>query len=122
MATKKVAAKKTAKKAAPAEKKLHKKSVEGMKANLAHVLIRPWVTEKAAYASDKGVYTFQVDPSASKGQIKDAFHAMYGVQPIKVATLTVKPAQRIIRGRIGIQRGHKKAMVFVPAGTSIDFL
>lgn len=121
MATKKVA-KKAAKKAAPAEKKLHKKSVEGMKANLAHVLVRPWVTEKAAYASDKGMYTFQVDPKASKGQIKDAFHAMYGVQPVKVTTTTVKPAQRLVRGRIGIQRGHKKAVVFVPAGTSIDFL
>lgn len=116
-------AKKAVKKTAdPVEKKVHKKTMEGIKPGLAHVLIRPWITEKAAYAADKGAYTFEVDLRATKGQIGDAFRAIYGIAPIKVATTIVKPNMRIIRGRLAKERGYKKAMIYVPAGTSIEFI
>lgn len=118
-ATKKTAAKKSAN---PVEVKAHKKSVEGVKPALAHVLVKPWITEKAAYAADKGVYTFLVDPKATKGQIRDAIHALYGVNAVKIATTTIKPETRLISGRVATARGYKKAMVYLPKGSTIDFI
>jgi large subunit ribosomal protein L23 len=117
--TKKTVAKKSTK---VVEAKAHKKSVDGVKPSLAHVLVKPWITEKAAYAADKSVYTFLVDPKATKGQIRDAIHALYGVNAVKIATTTIKPEVRLMSGRITTARGYKKAMVYLPKGSTIDFI
>ena len=48
------------------------------------VIIAPVITEKSMYAKNNGVYTFKVNKSANKIQIKNAIEKYFGV---KVATL-----------------------------------
>ncbi|MEZ4114234.1 MAG: 50S ribosomal protein L23 [Candidatus Paceibacterota bacterium] len=48
------------------------------------VIRNPRITEKAAYASDKNVYTFDIAPRASKLEIVKAIKSIYKVTPIKV--------------------------------------
>lgn len=113
-------AKKVAKKSA--EKKVVKKSSTVIPAHLSSVIVRPHVTEKAAYAGEHSVYTFLVAPNANKTEIKKAIKALYGVTPTKVATVTMKSIQAWVRGRKGTEKGYKKAMVYLPKGQTIEFI
>lgn len=113
-------AKKVTKKAA--EKKVLKKVSTTISGNLSSLIMRPRITEKAAYAGEHSVYTFLVAPSANKSEIKKAINALYGVTPIKVATITIKPVKTFVRGRIGTSKAYKKAMVYLPKGQTIEFI
>ncbi|MBY0312163.1 MAG: 50S ribosomal protein L23 [Phycisphaerales bacterium] len=55
----------------------------------AHFVIkRPLVTEKGTAAIELSRYTFEVDPRASKTDIKAAVESLYKVKVEKVNTLT----------------------------------
>ena len=84
------------------------------------VIIGPRITEKAAYATEKNVYVFNVETSANKIQIKKAMFDQYKVKPIKVAIVTIKPKKVVFRGRLGTQQGSKKAMVYLKKGDTIE--
>jgi len=51
---------------------------------LHNVITSPILTERSRKLELTGVYTFQVHPDASKGDIKDAFEKLYGQTPTSV--------------------------------------
>jgi large subunit ribosomal protein L23 len=51
------------------------------------VLIKPVVSEKSYGLQDAGVYTFIVQPNATKPEIRDAVEKIFNVKVAKVNTL-----------------------------------
>lgn len=86
-----------------------------------HVIIKPLVTEKATFDSDeRNRYAFQVDPRASKPQIKAAVQELYGVRVVGVNTQNRKGQLR--RNRYGFWRSRdvKRAIVKIHPDDKID--
>ena len=89
------------------------------------VLRRPIETEKSRYMNAKlHQYVFEVDRTATKGQVKEAVQTLFDVEVVKV-NVVVLPAKRGRRGKTGrrsVIRGqeYKKAIVTVRADQSID--
>ena len=88
------------------------------------ILIKPIITEKANNDSElNNRYTFQVEKSANKVEIKKAIESAYGVKVIKVRTINVRSDRRIRYTKAGIQFGKsnaiKKAIIQIAEGESI---
>lgn len=87
---------------------------------IKHVLLRPVVSEKAMARESAGVYTFVVDPAASKVDIKQAVAQVYGVVPTGVR-VTNTEGKRVRFGRFsGKRKDMKKAIVTLPKGKKIS--
>jgi large subunit ribosomal protein L23 len=91
---------------------------------LYEVLRRPIITEKSNYQSGKlNQYVFEVDPKATKAQIKEAVEALFDVDVVRVNVL-VAPAKQSRRARsrrvLLRQSRYKKAIVTLAQGSSID--
>ena len=88
----------------------------------SHVLISPRVTEKAAIASDFGVYVFNITKSATKPQVAKAVAELFKVTPRKISIVNVKPTRVMTRntGKKGFTNGNKKAYVYLNKGDKID--
>ncbi len=54
------------------------------------VIIEPVVSEKSYALLERNVYTFRVQPDASKPQIHDAIEEIFNVRVVKVNTLNRK--------------------------------
>ena len=54
------------------------------------ILIHPIVTEKAVDQQKTNKYVFRVDPRATKNDIKNAVHNLFGVTVLQVNTMNVK--------------------------------
>lgn len=85
------------------------------------VLIKPLVTEKATLVgmNKNPVYTFVVAPSANKQEVMKAVKAKYKVEPIKVTVVNLPRTKVMNRRMKGFSPGLRKAMVYLPAGTTI---
>jgi len=89
----------------------------------SEVLVRPYITEKATYLTDDGVYTFVVKEDAHKPQIKQAVKDVYGVSVDKVRTAKLPKKQVESRaGQAGTKGGGKKAYVHLKEGDSIELM
>jgi large subunit ribosomal protein L23 len=70
-------------------------------------------------------YTFLVDTTANKVEIKKAVETAYGVSVNKVRTQNYGPERKTRYTKTGLQRGQtnriKKAIVDVAEGDTIDF-
>lgn len=85
-------------------------------------LIAPRVTEKAAYANERGVYVFNVAPGASKSDISRAVYRMYNVSPRKVNLVKV-PGKQVRRRNVrGYRSGGRKAYVYLKKGDKIELM
>ena len=82
------------------------------------IIISPIVSEKSYELIEAGVYTFQVHPSASKPEIRDAVESIWGVDVLKVNTLNRKGKRKRTRGtnRVGSKSDTKRAIVTLAAG------
>jgi len=91
-------------------------------ANLKHydIIRSPVITEKATLASESGKVVFNVAPTATKPEIKDAVEALFRVKVTAVNTLVRKGKVKRFRGRMGKQSDVKKAVVTLAEGYSID--
>ena len=90
------------------------------------ILIRPLITEKSENLSEKGSkYSFVVDKSANKIQIKQAVEKTYSVNVDSVNTVNVLGKLKVRNTKAGIQRGrkasYKKAVITLSEGEEIDF-
>ena len=103
-----------------ATKKVEKKEVKEVSTPKSTTVLGPRITEKAAYATEKNVYVFNVATDANKIQIKQAIKDMYKVAPTKIAIVVSKPKTVVFRGRLGKQSGFKKAYVTLKKGDTID--
>jgi large subunit ribosomal protein L23 len=87
------------------------------------IVKRPLVTEKNTARTDKlGVYTFEVDPRATKPDIKDAVQKLFNVTVVGVRTSTKKGLERRVGYRKSMDSDVKKAVVALKAGDKIDIL
>jgi len=90
----------------------------------AHEIIRaPWFSEKALIATEKGVYTFEVPPRASKADIAGAIKEIYNVEPRLVRVVNLPAKRKMMRSRrgIGTRAARTKAYVYLNAGDTIQF-
>lgn len=83
------------------------------------VLIAPRITEKAARASEKGAYVFDVAVGATKSEIAKAFFKKYNKKPVKVTTVIARQRYDFVRGKLRTVRASKKATVFLKKGETI---
>tara|TARA_A100001011_G_scaffold398439_1_gene502882 strand:- start:1144 stop:1437 length:294 start_codon:yes stop_codon:yes gene_type:complete len=90
------------------------------KINYLDSIINPIITEKATGLSEQNKVIFKVRSDASKKSIKKNIEKIFKVSVIKVNTITKKSKRKIIRGRTGLKKGYKKALVTLKKGQSID--
>lgn len=93
-----------------------------MSLNKSHhdVIIRPIVSEKSYGMIDaNGQYTFEVQPTANKTEIKLAIEQVFGVKVDKINTLNRKGKTRRTKFGMGKRKDTKRAIVTLKSG-SID--
>lgn len=93
--------------------------------DLAMVLTRPHVTEKATDLSERGVYAFDINTLANKMHVRQAVEKLYKVKPVKVAIVNGKPKlmKNPRTGRVQTKKtGVKKAFVYLKKGDKIEFV
>src|SRR3954453_12612242 len=90
------------------------------------VIRRPIITEKNTWLMESSQYTFEVDLTANKIQIKEAVETTFSVRVLAVNTLVVKPKKK---SRVASRRGGrvngataswKKAIVTLDPNDQID--
>lgn len=97
-----------------------KKEVVADKGIKSHPMIKgARITEKSAIGAEKGIYTFNVDRSANKSEIKKAIKMLYNVQPMKVNIVQITEKAVLRRGIEGTKQGGKKAVVYLKKGDKI---
>lgn len=93
---------------------------------MIEIIKRPIITEKAMMLAEKGQYVFEVDPKASKPQIKQAVEDMFEVNVTSIRTARVKGKRKFRYTRSGIMKGktplRKKAFVTLKEGQEIELV
>ena len=86
------------------------------------VVVRPLITEKATHLSERhNAYTFEVNPLATKTEIKNAIEALFNVKVLDVRTQNRRGKMRRHRLKTGRMRNWKKAIVALYEEYRIDF-
>jgi large subunit ribosomal protein L23 len=92
--------------------------------NIYDILRRPIITEKSSYQSAVlNQYAFEVNPSATKAQIKEAIETLFDVTVVRVNVMNhpAKRNRRMKNRRLLVRKaGYKKAIVTLSPGDSID--
>ena len=90
------------------------------------ILLEYRVTEKAAMlTANLNQYTFVVAPSANRKEVARAVAKVFNVEVVNVNIINRKPklkTDRMRRGRPGTKGGHKKAIVTLKEGDSIELI
>ena len=81
------------------------------------ILLAPVVSEKSYNLLDEGKYTFIVDPSANKTEIKIAVEQVFGVKVADVNTINRKGKTRRTKFGLGKRKDTKRAIVTLREGT-----
>lgn len=89
--------------------------------NAHEIIRRPVVTEASMMRMAEGKYTFSVDPSANKTQIKQAIEELFKVKVMKVNTAFVRGKNRRQGIHVGRRPDWKKAIVTLREGDRIEF-
>jgi len=87
--------------------------------------LKPIITEKSLGAQEvSSKYSFWVDCSVNKNQIRAAFIEVFGIKPISVNTVILKGKLKTNwKSRKPIQKSNKKkAVITLPAGTKLELL
>ena len=87
---------------------------------MAEIIRRPIITEKATMISEHNQVVFQVAIDADKAQIKQAVEGLFGVSVTAVNTIRQKGKVKRFRGVMGKRNDTKKAIVTLADGDSID--
>ena len=90
------------------------------KINYLDSIKSPVITEKATGLSEQNKVIFKVHENASKKSIKKNIEKIFKVKVIKVNTINKKSKIKMVRGKIGIKKGFKKAVITLKKGQSID--
>jgi large subunit ribosomal protein L23 len=84
--------------------------------DVANVLIRPVITEKAGSMKEVKKYAFEIAPNANKIQVKKAIETLYKVTVDKVNIVNVKPKPKRLRMNFGYTKKWKKAIITLSKG------
>jgi large subunit ribosomal protein L23 len=86
------------------------------------IIRRPVVSEKAYAGMERGVYSFWVDPRATKIEIKTALQQMFGVTVIGINTMNIAGKRKRVGRFTGHRVDRKKAIVRLAEGQKIEAL
>lgn len=112
-----------AKKKAPEETKktpVKKAAVSHASSRRRGLILKPWLSEKAHNITPLGQYTFLVDKSATKNEVRGAIEEMYGVHVVSVDTMPLRGKAKRFRGKVGKPQDGKKAIVTLKSGEKIE--
>ena len=89
---------------------------------MTSIVNRPIITEKSLKDAQNGVYTFAVNKTSSKAQIKKAIERIFNVHIVKITTVMKKGKKRLVgRRRTQVyEAGIKKARVILKKDEKID--
>lgn len=87
--------------------------------DLADLVLRPIVTEKATLLLEQNQYVFEVLPKATKPEIKAAIESLFEVKVVGVNTLRLPRKKRRVGKFIGYKPQYKRAIVTLAEGDSI---
>lgn len=88
---------------------------------LHRTIVRPLITEKSSRAyQDRGEYTFEVHPDATKPQIRAAIEELFGVKVTGVWTSNQRGKERRMGRTVGRRPDWKKAIVKLAEGQTIE--
>lgn len=90
------------------------------KFNHLDTIISPKITEKATSLSELNKVVFKVHAGANKKTIKKSIEKLFKVNVIKINTIKSKGKTKLVRGKKSKTPGHKKAIVTLKKGQSID--
>ena len=86
------------------------------------VILRPLVTEKGMHRAEAyNQYAFEVNPLATKTQIKNAVEELFDVRVAKIRTQNRKGKPRRFRFRWGRTKDWKRALVTLDKEHNIQF-
>lgn len=85
------------------------------------IIVKPLVTEKGMHRSTRyNAYAFEVNPLATKQQVKEAVETLFDVHVTEVRTQNRKGKVRRSRMRQGVTQDWKKAIVTLDAEHKIN--
>lgn len=84
------------------------------------IIRRPIITEKSSGLVEKLQYTFEVDPKATKTEIKSAIEKIFNVTVVEIRTVNVHPKPKRMQRFEGFKPAYKKAIVRLVPGQTID--
>lgn len=87
--------------------------------NLADLIHRPIITEKATLLMEQNKYVFEVIPKATKPEIKAAIEDLFKVKVLSVNTLKPPRKKRRVGKFVGYRAQYKRAIVTLVEGNSI---
>jgi large subunit ribosomal protein L23 len=88
---------------------------------MLRTVVRPIVTEKSSAAyQERGEYTFEVHPDATKITIKAAIETLFGVKVTGVWTSQQRGKSRKVGNSSGLRPRWKKAIVTLKDGDTIE--
>lgn len=87
---------------------------------LMQVLRSPVVSEKSNLGAAQRQYTFKVEPTASKPEIRKAVELMFDVKVEQVRVVNIIGKQKRFGRMVGNRSGVRKAYVKLAEGQSID--
>lgn len=86
------------------------------------IILRPLVTEKGLHKAERlNQYAFEVNPLATKEDIRRAVEDLFDVRVVKVRTQNRKGKPRRVRFREGVTKAWKKAVVTLHEEDRINF-
>ena len=86
------------------------------------VILRPLVTEKGMHRSSRhNQYAFEIDPAASKDDVRRAVEDLFNVKVEKVRTQSRRGKPRKHKFKQGQTKAWKKAIVTLNEEHRIDF-
>ena len=88
--------------------------------DLADLILKPIVTEKATLLLEDNKYVFDVLPTATKPKIKEAIESLFDVKVVKVNTLNLPRKKRRVGRFIGYKPQYKRAIVTLQEGDAIE--
>lgn len=85
------------------------------------IIIKPVVSEKSYDGIESNKYTFEIDSSSNKIEVRKAIEEIFNVTVLNVNTSHVKPKEKRQRANKGMTRRWKKAVVTLKEGDKIEF-
>jgi large subunit ribosomal protein L23 len=91
--------------------------------DIYQIIKRPLLTEKSGFVRENGnFYTFEVEKTATKEQIRQAVEALFKVHVIKVNTVTLPGKSKRFGKNMSEAKRMKKAIVKLKKDEKIDIL
>ncbi len=87
--------------------------------DLADLILKPIVTEKATRQMEENKYVFDVLPRATKPEIRAAIESLFDVSVTSVNTLKLPRKKRRVGRYLGYKAQYKRAIVTLKEGDSI---